>query len=177
MELTSEQAEMLRKVAFATGMHLTKGNHWAAEEMAQDAIAKLLELDGSVAERALPAYIRKTVFNAYINRFNKIRHRGGPSFRVEFFTEFEELLSTPMLAPSPSNIVIRREDQAEARERYQDAVASLTDKERVMLYLAYGIEMSTAEIAELMEYKSAKVVATKLGQIRAKLAGGQPPTE
>lgn len=171
MELTSEQAEMLRGVAYKAALYVTKGNEWASEELAQEAIVRLLSVDAEVAEAALPSYVKRIVTNIYINRFNKIVKRGGPSVRVEFFSEFESLLSNPELMPSPSNLLIRRESQEESRARYEAAVAALTDKERAMLYLAYGVEMTTAEIAEHMGYKSAKVVATKLGQIRAKLAG------
>ena len=175
MELTSEQAEKLRAIAYKAAMKITRHDPWAADELAQNAIIRLLEVNSVVAEAALPSYTRRIVTNLYIDRFNKILKRGGPSLRVEFFTEFENLLSRPELMPSPSNLMIRHEDRAADRARYQAAVASLTDKERMMLYLAYGVEMSTAEIAEYMDYKSGKVVATKLGQIKAKLSGVEPP--
>ncbi|MGH8991306.1 MAG: RNA polymerase sigma factor [Acidimicrobiia bacterium] len=100
------------------------------------------------------------------------RHRdGGP-----------ESLSTPLaerLAASsltPSSAVVRRDDQRRHALMIQAAVAGLSAKERAVLQLRFVEGRTSAEVAEILGYRSPAVVDVTVSRARKKLRDQLPPS-
>jgi len=125
-----------------------------AEEYAATAIEKLLAQPKKPEN--VEAWLQKTINNQYIDHFRKIQSRGGESIRELTDEQWEkEMLSFAFGSPSA---------KVYARESVDEVLAVLTEKEREILILSVA-GFDNHEIANYLEYKNNKIVATRLAQI------------
>jgi DNA-directed RNA polymerase specialized sigma24 family protein len=128
------------------------------EDYAAQAIEKL------VAQPTRPAnvegWLALTINRQYIDRFRKIEARGGPSNRELSDEQWEEEMVI-FAVGSPSALVQRQES-------VKEVLAVLTDKEREILIMA-AAGYDNHDIANYLNYRTNKIVATRLQQIRDKV--------
>jgi DNA-binding NarL/FixJ family response regulator len=101
-----------------------------------------------------------TINRQYIDRFRKIEARGGPSNRELSDEQWEEEMVI-FAVGSPSALVQRQES-------VKEVLAVLTDKEREILIMA-AAGYDNHDIANYLNYRTNKIVATRLQQIRDKV--------
>jgi len=146
----SEWQEIARKASKAKKMPTSLG----PEDYAASAIEKLLEQSEKPAN--VEAWLRKTINNQYIDRFRKIEARGGGSNRHLSDEEWElEMISHAVRSPS---LMIQRRDQVE------EILAVLNQKEKEILILS-AAGYDNHDIAMHLNYRTNKIVATRLAQI------------
>lgn len=128
------------------------------EDYAAQAIEKL------IAQPTRPAnvegWLGLTIKNQYIDRFRKIQARGGASNRELSDEEWEEEM-VMFAVGSPSALVQRQES-------VKEVLALLTDKEREVLIMA-AAGYDNHDIANYLNYRTNKIVATRIQQIREKV--------
>lgn len=160
MKLTDEQAKYAWKVALnisGKNGHSTLGH----EDFAAQAIEKLLMLE--TLPDNLEGWLKAVITNLYIDRNRHVdaRHRNlGKTFSGHTDDEIAELVADRD-QPSMSSLLVNVEFAREVLESL-----SPTDQQILVLHTAGH---STAEIAIQLDFANAQVVATKIGQIRAKL--------
>ena len=157
-DVTQEQwvqwQEVARKAANAKRIFTTLG----AEDYAAQAIEKLLEQKEQPAN--VEAWLRLTIKNQYIDRFRKIEARGGVTQREWSNERWEEEMITRAIG-SPSAFVV-------ARAHVEEILGSLKDKEKELLIM-YAAGFDNHQIANYANYKSNKIVATRIAQILQKV--------
>jgi DNA-directed RNA polymerase specialized sigma24 family protein len=160
VKLTDEQAEYAWKVALnisGKNGHSTLGH----EDFAAQAIEKLLMLE--TLPDNLEGWLKAVITNLYIDRNRHVdaRHRNlGKTFSGHTDDEIAELVADRD-QPSMSSLLVNVEFAREVLE-------SLSPKDQQILVL-HTAGHSTAEIAIQLDFANSQVVATKIGQIRAKL--------
>ena len=160
MQLTDEQAKYAWKVALKISRkngHSTLG----PEDFAAQAIEKLLKLE--TMPDNLEGWLKAIITNLYIDRNRHVdaRHRNlGKTFSGHTDDEIAELVADRD-QPSMSSLLVNVDFAREILESL-----SPTDQQILVLHTAGH---STAEIAIQLDFANAQVVATKIGQIRAKL--------
>ena len=128
------------------------------EDYAASAIEKLIQQP----ERPnnVEGWLTTVIKNAYFDRFRKIVARGGSSIRELTDEEWEaEMISFAVGGPSAGAI---------AKDEVEQALNLLSEREKELLILA-AAGYSNAQIAIYLEYKTGKVVATRIKQINEKL--------
>ena len=128
------------------------------EDYAAQAIEKLIELPTRPAN--IEGWLALTIKRQYIDRFRKIQARGGASNRELSDDEWEEEMVI-FAVGSPSALVQRQES-------VNEVLALLTDKEREILIMA-AAGYDNHEIANYLNYRTNKIVATRIQQIREKV--------
>jgi len=158
-EVSPEQWEQwqdyARKVSKSKKVTTTLG----AEDYAASAIEKLLMQENRPSN--VEGWLALTIRNQYIDRFRKIQSRGGASMRELTDQEWEfEMVSHAI--GSPSGIIY-------IKESVNEVLAVLSDKEKEILILA-AAGFDNHQIAMYLNFKSNKIVATRIAQIREKVA-------
>ena len=153
-EQWAEWQELARKASKSKKMHTTLG----AEDYAAQAIEKLLEQREQPAN--VEAWLRLTIKNQYIDRFRKIEARGGVTQREWSNERWEEEMITRAIG-SPSAFVV-------ARAHVEEILGTLKDKEKELLIL-HAAGFDNHQIENYANYKSNKIVATRLAQILQKV--------
>ena len=128
------------------------------EDYAAQAIEKLIEQPTRPTN--IEGWLALTIKRQYIDRFRKIQARGGPSNRELSDEEWEEEMVV-FAVGSPSALVQRQES-------VKEVLALLTDKEREILIMA-AAGYDNHDIAMHLNYRTNKIVATRLQQIREKV--------
>ena len=129
-----------------------------AEDYAAQAIEKLLQQENRPAN--IEGWLALTINRQYIDRFKKIQARGGASDRDLTDEQWEkEMVSHAM--GSPSGIIMVKESVGEV-------LAVLNDKEKEILILS-AAGFDNHQIALYANYKTNKIVATRLAQIAEKV--------
>jgi DNA-directed RNA polymerase specialized sigma24 family protein len=128
------------------------------EDYAAQAIEKLIEQPSRPTN--IEGWLALTIKRQYIDRFRKIQARGGPSNRELSDEEWEEEMVV-FAVGSPSALVQRQES-------VKEVLALLTDKEREILIMA-AAGYDNHDIAMYLNYRTNKIVATRLQQIREKV--------
>jgi DNA-directed RNA polymerase specialized sigma24 family protein len=129
-----------------------------AEDYAASAVERLLMQPKRPAN--VEAWLKLAIKNQYIDRFRKIKARGGRSVRELSDQEWEvEMISHAIGSPSRMIYV---------QESVQEVLAVLNNREKEMLILA-AAGYDNEAIAMHLDYASNKVVATRLKQIYAKV--------
>ena len=157
-EITPEQWEewqqYARKISKSKKVNTTLG----PEDYAATAIEKLLMQEKKPDN--VEGWISLTIKNQYIDRFRKIQARGGASMRELTDQEWEiEMVSHAI--GSPSGIIY-------IKESVNEVLAVLSDKEKEILILA-AAGFDNHQIALYLNFKTNKIVATRLGQIQQKV--------
>lgn len=154
--MTEDQAKWALKVALNQTQRFgptSLGN----EDYAASAVEKLLEQESEPAN--IEAWLRLVVTNMMLDRSRKLRAR-KPSLRGLESDQIDAMIGISKQSSLSTSIV--------NREFVSDLLDSLSEKEQRLLILdAAGFK--TSEIAEELGYASAKVVATRLKQIRNRL--------
>jgi DNA-directed RNA polymerase specialized sigma24 family protein len=128
------------------------------EDYAAQAIEKLIELPTRPSN--IEGWLALTIKRQYIDRFRKIQARGGASNRELSDDEWEEEMVI-FAVGSPSALVQRQES-------VKEVLALLSDKEREILIMA-AAGYDNHEIANYLNYRTNKIVATRIQQIREKV--------
>jgi len=128
------------------------------EDYAAQAIEKLIEQPTRPTN--IEGWLALTIKRQYIDRFRKIQARGGASNRELSDEEWEEEMVV-FAVGSPSALVQRQES-------VKEVLALLTDKEREILIMA-AAGYDNHDIALYLNYRTNKIVATRLQQIREKV--------
>ena len=128
------------------------------EDYASQAIEKLLQQENR--PNNIEGWIALTIKRQYIDRFKKIQARGGGSNRDLTDEQWEiEMVSHAVRSPS---LMIQRRDQVE------QVLSVLNDKEKEILILS-AAGYDNHEIAMYLDYRTNKIVATRLAQIAKKV--------
>ena len=157
-EASQEKWDEWMAVAVRRARRLDRATTLGPEDYAASAIEKLLRETSRPPN--IEAWLSTTIKNQYIDRFRKIRARGGPDIRELSDFEWEQEMIAHAFG-SPSIIILIRESVGEVLD-----VLNEQEKE-ILLMKAAGIE--NHEIAERLGYRSNKIVATRLGQISRKV--------
>jgi DNA-directed RNA polymerase specialized sigma24 family protein len=128
------------------------------EDYAAQAIEKLIEQPTRPTN--IEGWLALTIKRQYIDRFRKIQARGGASNRELSDEQWEEEMVV-FAVGSPSALVQRQES-------VKEVLALLTDKEREILIMA-AAGYDNHDIANYLNYRTNKIVATRLQQIREKV--------
>ena len=157
-EITPDQWEewqqYARKISKSKKVNTTLG----PEDYAATAIEKLLMQENRPDN--VEGWLALTIKNQYIDRFRKIQARGGASMRELTDQEWEfEMVSQAI--GSPSGIIYNKES-------VNEVLAVLSDKEKEILILA-AAGFDNHQIALYLNFKTNKIVATRLGQIQQKV--------
>lgn len=128
------------------------------EDYAAQAIEKLIEQPTRPTN--IEGWLALTIKRQYIDRFRKIQARGGASNRELTDEEWEEEMVV-FAVGSPSALVQRQES-------VKEVLALLTDKEREILIMA-AAGYDNHDIAMHLNYRTNKIVATRIQQIREKV--------
>jgi RNA polymerase sigma factor (sigma-70 family) len=156
VKLTDDQAKWALKVALNQTQRFgptSLGN----EDYAASAVEKLLEQESEPAN--IEAWLRLVVTNMMLDRSRKLRAR-KPSLRGLEPDQIDAMIGISKQSSLSTSIV--------NREFVSDLLDSLSEKEQRLLILD-SAGFKTSEIAEELGYASAKVVATRLKQIRNRL--------
>ena len=149
-----EWQHFARKISKSKKINTTLG----AEDYAAAAIEKLL-MQVKKPDN-VEGWLALTIKNQYIDRFRKIQARGGASMR-ELTDEEWELEMVSHAIGSPSGIIY-------IKESVNEVLAVLSDKEKEILILA-AAGFDNHQIATYLNFKTNKIVATRLGQIQKKV--------
>ena len=128
------------------------------EDYAAQAIEKLIEQPSRPSN--IEGWLALTIKRQYIDRFRKIQARGGASNRELSDEQWEEEMVV-FAVGSPSALVQRQES-------VKEVLALLTDKEREILIMA-AAGYDNHDIAMYLNYRTNKIVATRIQQIREKV--------
>ena len=157
-EVSKEQWQDWIKFARSKSQARKVNTSLGAEDYAAQAIEILLEQDKRPAN--VEGWLALTIKRSYIHRFRKIQARGGPSNRDLTDQEWEKEMLTHAVG-SPSLLVRVKESVSEVLD-----VLNLKEKE-ILILAAAGYD--NHEIAMHLDYKSNKIVATRLKQIEQKV--------
>lgn len=128
------------------------------EDYAQQALEKLFQQPNRPDN--IKGWLTTVVKNAYIDRFRKISARGGESLKALTDDEWEHEMVAFAVA-SPSALAL---DQ----KVIMGILESFSPREKeLLLYATAGYKNN--EIAEILDYKNGKIVATRIAQIMEKV--------
>ena len=119
----------------------------------------------------LAAYSKQTARNVFNDwprsKGREQEHTHRDADRDGSSTRLAEHLATA--SRSPSSRVIQRDDQRRHAPMIRQALADLAASERCVLHLRFVEGRSSAEVADLLGYKSPAVVDTIVSRARKKL--------
>ena len=156
MDMTEQQAKLAMEIALDQTRKFgpTSLGH---EDYAMSAVEKLLLQEETPAN--IEAWIRLVITNMMIDRAKKLKVR-KPSLRGLEPEVLDSMLGNSRKSSMSSKVV--------NQDLVADLLEQLSDKDQRLLILdAAGFK--TKEIAQELGYANAKVVATRLKQVRLKL--------
>ncbi len=157
-EVTPEEWDEWQKLARKLSKSKEQATSLGAEDYAAQAIEKLLQQEDRPAN--IEGWLALTIKRQYIDRFKKIKARGGGSNRELTDEQWEmEMVSHAIRSPS---LMIQRRDQVE------EVLSVLSQKEKEILILS-AAGYDNHEIAMYLNYRTNKIVATRLRQIAKKV--------
>ena len=157
-EVSAREWDEWQKLARKLSKSKKQATSLGAEDYASQAIEKLLQQENRPAN--IEGWLALTINRQYIDRFKKIQARGGGSNRDLTDEQWEmEMVSHAVRSPS---LMIQRKDQVE------EVLSVLNQKEKEILILS-AAGYDNHEIAMYLNYRTNKIVATRLGQIAEKV--------
>ena len=160
-EVTSAEWDEWQKLARKLSKSKKQATSLGPEDYASQAIEKLLQQENRPAN--IEAWLALTINRQYIDRFKKIQARGGGSNRELTDEQWEiEMVSHAVRSPS---LIVQRRDQVE------EVLAVLNQKEKEILILS-AAGYDNHDIAMYLNYRTNKIVATRLAQIKSKVQNG-----
>ena len=157
-EVTPEQWKAWLKFAQSLSKSRKVNTSLGAEDYAAQAIENLIEQEKRPPN--VEGWIALTIKRSYIHRFKKITARGGHSMRELSDEELGEKMIS-FAVGSPSALVRIKESVDEVLD-----VLNLKEKE-ILILAAAGFD--NHEIADQLDYKNNKIVATRIKQIEQKV--------
>jgi DNA-directed RNA polymerase specialized sigma24 family protein len=157
-EISPQQWEEWMKLARKLSGAKKQATSLGYEDYAAQAIEKLIQQPNR--PNNVEGWLSLTINRQYIDRFRKIQARGGASNRELSDEQWEEEMLI-YAAGSPSALVRRQESVSEV-------LALLSTKERELLIMA-AAGYDNHEIAMYLNYRTNKIVATRLKQIQGKV--------
>lgn len=128
------------------------------EDYAQQAIEKLL-LQSERPDN-VKGWLTRVINNSYIDRFRKVQARGGRTLKALDDDEWEFLVLDKAIGSPSARLVYQK--------HISELLDLLTTKEKEMLILSTA-GFTNHEIAEKLDFKDGKTVATRLKQISKKV--------
>jgi DNA-directed RNA polymerase specialized sigma24 family protein len=160
-EVTPAEWDEWQKLARKLSKSKKQATSLGPEDYASQAIEKLLQQENRPAN--IEAWLALTINRQYIDRFKKIQARGGGSNRELTDEQWEiEMVSHAVRSPS---LIVQRRDQVE------EVLAVLNQKEKEILILS-AAGYDNHDIAMYLNYRTNKIVATRLAQIKSKVQNG-----
>ena len=157
-EVTAQEWQQWQELAQKLSKSKKQVTSLGPEDYASQAIEKLLQQE--TRPNNVEGWIALTIKRQYIDRFKKIQARGGGSNRDLTDEQWEiEMVSHAVRSPS---LMIQRRDQVE------QVLSVLNDKEKEILILS-AAGYDNHEIAMYLDYRTNKIVATRLAQIAKKV--------
>jgi len=157
-EVTAEEWQQWQDLAQKLSKSKKQATSLGPEDYAAQAIEKLLQQENR--PNNIEGWIALTIKRQYIDRFKKIQARGGGSNRDLTDEQWEiEMVSHAVRSPS---LLVQRRDQVE------QILSVLSDKEKEILILSVA-GYDNHEIAMYLDYRTNKIVATRMAQIRNKV--------
>ena len=157
-EVSAREWDEWQKLARKLSKSKKQATSLGPEDYAAQAIEKLLQQENRPAN--IEGWLALTINRQYIDRFKKIQARGGGSNRDLTDEQWEmEMVSHAVRSPS---LMIQRRDQVE------EVLSVLNQKEKEILILS-AAGYDNHEIAMYLNYRTNKIVATRLGQIAEKV--------
>jgi DNA-directed RNA polymerase specialized sigma24 family protein len=157
-EVTPAEWDEWQKLARKLSKSKKQATSLGPEDYASQAIEKLLQQENRPVN--VEGWLALTINRQYIDRFKKIQARGGGSNRDLTDEQWEmEMVSHAVRSPS---LMIQRRDQVE------EVLSVLNQKEKEILILS-AAGYDNHEIAMYLNYRTNKIVATRLGQIAEKV--------
>ena len=157
-DVTPEQWKAWLKFAQSLSKARKVNTSLGAEDYAAQAIENLIEQENRPAN--VEGWIALTIKRSYIHRFRKITARGGHSMRELSDEELGERMIS-FAVGSPSALV-------RVKESVDEVLDLLNLKEKEILILA-AAGFDNHAIADQLDYKNNKIVATRIKQIEQKV--------
>lgn len=157
-EITPQQWEEWLKLSRKLSGAKKQATSLGYEDYAAQAIEKLIQQP--TRPNNVEGWLALTINRQYIDRFRKIQARGGASNRELSDEQWEEEMLVYAVG-SPSALVRRHESVSEV-------LALLSTKERELLIMA-AAGYDNHEIAMHLNYRTNKIVATRIKQIQVKV--------
>jgi RNA polymerase sigma factor (sigma-70 family) len=153
--------EKLRKIAYFKALSITK-HPFTSEEVAQEAIARFMESDEPIQrpEEWISVVARNLANNAVMRKSSIFRADQIQGFDEDLEFKPRNIKDEPVEDFTTSQIVI---DRAKA----QGALEALSEKEQLIIGLISD-GYTNGEVAEMLGYKDATVVANLVSRIRSK---------
>ena len=157
-EVTPQEWDEWQKVAQRLSKSKKQATSLGPEDYASQAIEKLLQQVNR--PNNVEGWLALTIKRQYLDRFKKIQARGGGSNRDLTDEQWEmEMVSHAVRSPS---LMIQR------REQVEEVLNVLNQKEKEILILS-AAGFDNHEIAMYLNYRTNKIVATRLAQISKKV--------
>ena len=157
-EVTPEEWDEWQSLAQRLSKSKKQVTSLGPEDYASQAIEKLLQQE--TRPNNVEGWLALTIKRQYIDRFKKIQARGGGSNRDLSDEQWEyEMISHAVRSPS---LLVQR------REQVSEILDLLTEKEKEILILS-AAGYDNHEIAMYLNYRTNKIVATRLAQIAKKV--------
>jgi DNA-directed RNA polymerase specialized sigma24 family protein len=157
-EVTPQEWEEWQRVAQRLSKAKKTATSLGPEDYASQAIEKLLQQENR--PNNVEGWLALTIKRQYFDRFRKIQARGGRSNRELTDEQWEiEMVSHAVRSPS---LMVQRKDQVE------QVLNVLNEKEKEILILS-AAGYDNHEIAMYLDYRTNKIVATRLAQIAKKV--------
>ena len=149
-----EWMKLARKLSKAKKVITSLGT----DDYAAQAIEKLVMQENRPAN--IDGWLALTIKRQYIDRFKKIQARKGPSDRDLSDEDWEYEMVCHAIG-SPSGLYRKKES-------VNEVLSILTEREREILIMS-AAGYDNHEIAMHLEFRTNKIVATRLGQISQKV--------
>ena len=157
-EVTPQEWDEWQSLAQRLSKSKKQVTSFGPEDYASQAIEKLLQQE--TRPNNVEGWLALTIKRQYIDRFKKIQARGGGSNRDLSDEQWEyEMLSHAVRSPS---LLVQ------PREQVSEILDLLTEKEKEILILS-AAGYDNHEIAMYLNYRTNKIVATRLAQIAKKV--------
>ena len=157
-EVTPQEWDEWQKIAQRLSKSKKQVTSLGPEDYASQAIEKLLQQENR--PNNVEGWLALTIKRQYLDRFKKIQARGGGSNRDLTDEQWEmEMVSHAVRSPS---LMIQR------REQVEEVLNVLNQKEKEILILS-AAGFDNHEIAMYLNYRTNKIVATRLAQISKKV--------
>jgi DNA-directed RNA polymerase specialized sigma24 family protein len=157
-EVTAQEWDEWQNLARLLSKSKKQVTSLGPEDYASQAIEKLLQQEAR--PNNVEGWLALTIKRQYIDRFKKIQARGGGSNRDLTDEQWEmEMVSHAVRSPS---LMIQR------REQVEEVLNVLNQKEKEILILS-AAGFDNHEIAMYLNYRTNKIVATRLAQISKKV--------
>lgn len=165
-EVSEEEWRQWIKIADVHARRKVFDSSLGYAEFSGTAISKLLEQSKRPAN--VEAWLRRVISNQYVDWLRRDEVRGGMAIHLGDESDWETEMLTKAVG-SPSHLVYLRESVSEVLEVLTE------DEQEILLLKTRGFD--NHEIAAQLGYKSNKIVATRLGQIKKKVLENINPSD